>query len=132
MYGRPRLRGSLMCSSPSGIYTRVCHAGFFRLSFSLRARSSGKSASRSGCFFSSRDLISRYVRLLSKLPLASFVHRTRSSTGRTGLYPGGDGNGSGKVEESIVDVGDGFDASFVDADGDDADGDDDDVIDAFS
>jgi hypothetical protein len=48
------------------------------------------------------------------------------------LYPGGDGNGSGKVEESIVDVGDGFDASFVDADGDDADGDDDDVIDAFS
>ena len=58
------------------------------------------------------------------------------------MYPGGDGNGSGSVEESIVDVGDGrelpgLDASFVDADGDDADGDDDDrddddVIDAFS
>ena len=129
VYGRPRLRGSLMCSSPSGIYTRVCHAGFFLLSFSLRARSSGKSASRSGCFFSSRALISRYVRLLSKLRPASRVHRARSSTGRTGLYPGGDGNGSGSVEESIVDVGDGrelpgLDASFVDADGDDADGDD--------
>ena len=45
------------------------------------------------------------------------------------MYPGGDGNGSGSVEESIVDVGDGrelpgLDASFVDADGDDVDGDD--------
>ena len=96
-----------MCSSPSGMYTRVCHAGFFLLSFSLRARSSGKLASRSGCFFSSNATISRYVPELSKAFLTSRVQRARSSTGRTGLYPGGDGNGSGNVAESIVDVGEG-------------------------
>ena len=94
-----------MCSSPSGMYTRVCHAGFFLLSFSLRALNSGKLASRSGCFFSSNALISRYVPELSKEFLVSLVHLKRSSTGLTGLYPGGDGNGSGNAVESIVDVG---------------------------
>ena len=36
----------------------------------------------------------------------SRVHNARSSTGRTGLYPGGLGYGSGRVLESTVLVGD--------------------------
>lgn len=53
----------------------------------------------------SRVLISLYAPEFSKLLLTRLVHSNLSSTGRTGRYPGGLGNGSGKVRESTVLVG---------------------------